>query len=119
MTSTPELPRPLTQRERDVVVAMIQHASESDGSVIRADDRRLWLERVGSLRVVRVCECGECPSVDFSLTDEFAQRRVLSAHAKGLGLLLFVDDNTVSGLEGFPLYGDVFAEFPRPDELVF
>lgn len=113
------LPRALTRRERQVLVAMIQHANDSDGSSVSVEDRRKWLDRVVSLRVMGACACGECPSVDFSLTDRSASRRVLSAHADGLGLLLFIDDGQASSLEGFPVNGGVFLEFPHPDELVY
>lgn len=113
------LPRALTRRERQVLVAMIQHANDSDGSSVSVEDRRKWLDRVVSLRVVGACACGECPSVDFSLTDCSTSRRVLSAHADGLGMLLFIDDGQASSLEGFPVNGGVFLEFPHPDELVY
>jgi len=112
------VPRPLTTREREALIALIERGKPSDGTEISADDRKRWLEQVPSTHSGARCRCGTCPSID--LTDEAGttadgdDRVVLEGSAEGAMLLLIVDDGQFSYLELAPLDDDVsFAEFPE------
>src|SRR5690606_25252271 len=86
------VPRPLTIREREALIALIARGTPSDGAEISADDRKRWLEQVPSTHAGARCRCGTCPSID--LTDEAGttadgdDRVVLEASAEGALLLL-------------------------------
>ena len=120
----PGVPRPLTTREREALIALVERGKPSDGAEITADDRKRWLEQVPSTHAGARCRCGTCPSID--LTDEAGttadgdDRVVLEASAEGAMLLLFIDDGRLSYLELAPLDDDVsFAEFPEPSTFTF
>ncbi len=118
------VPRPLTTREREALIALVGRGTPSDGAEITADDRKRWLAQVPSTHAGARCRCGTCPSIE--LTDEAGttadsdDRVVLEASAEGAMLLLFVDDGRLSYLELAPLDDDVsFAEFPDPSTFTF
>ena len=120
----PGVPRPLTTREREALIALVEQGTPSGGTEITADDRKRWLAQVPSTHAGARCRCGICPSID--LTDEAGttadsdDRVVLEASAEGAMLLLFVDDGRLSYLELAPLDDDVsFAEFPDPSTFTF
>ncbi|MGO4956154.1 hypothetical protein ACTQ49_02595 [Luteococcus sp. Sow4_B9] len=113
------LPRALTSREREVLVLMLQQGRPDDDDTVTGADRERWLAMVPSLQVVRRCACSECPTVDFSVADTNGRRVALSAGAPGLGLVLFIDDDRPSCLEGFPIDGGVFPVFPPPRDVTF
>lgn len=117
------MPRTLTTRERETLIAMIAHASEGSAS---PEQRRRWTDQVPDTRVGGVCECGTCPSIELvdaegREPDMDGERIVLTAGLRdGTALmLLFIDDDRLSYLELAPVDETVFAEFPPAGELGF
>ncbi|GAB2533654.1 hypothetical protein GCM10027268_02870 [Brachybacterium huguangmaarense] len=100
---------------------MIRYARDIDGGDVPSADRRRWLGRLEEARVVGRCPCGTCPTIDLSSEkSDPARRIVLSATADGLGILLFVDDDRVTCLEGYPLHDDQeCTELPPAGALAF
>jgi len=118
-------PRDLTTREREVLIAMIEHGTELEVT-ITAEQRARWLAQVPYLRVMGRCQCGTCPSIDLvsSVPVEDATSVVLHAAsgqdgATGLGLLLFIREGALSSLEGYPVGEDAFDVFPPVSEMAF
>lgn len=120
------MPRPLTDRERDALIAMIDRAVPSDDDPQPSpDDRRRWRSQIPDIRAGRRCECGQCPSIELCTDASTAPaahdtRVVLQASTTDALLLLFIDDDTLSYLELAPISDDVaIAEFPDPDAIAF
>lgn len=126
--------RDLTDRESDVLVAMIERGEPVDPADPVVDaDRRTWLQRVPVTMAGARCTCGTCPSIELVTGGSSAgdpprrggpsagdrPRRVLSAHVPGALLLLFVDGGVPSYLELAPIADTHFAEFPPATELGF
>jgi hypothetical protein len=102
-------PRPLTPRERGVLVALIERGTPAEP--VTDADRARWLEQVPSTLAGRACDCGTSPSIE--LTDATGRnarptdgRVVLEASAPDALLLLFVDDDRLSYLEVAPMDDD-------------
>ncbi len=110
--------RPLTQRERETLTALLERGTVIDPeSSVTADDRARWLARVPDTLAGHTCGCGTCPSIE--LTDardhtpaSVGGRIVLEADAPGALLMLFIDDDLLSYLELAPLGDDSFLVFP-------
>lgn len=120
------MPRPLSSRERLVLVAMIDHAEPFDGEPRPTTAaRQSWRTQVPSLLVDSVCECGDCPSVSLAPASvpagvPGAERAVLGAGLSDALVLLFVDGGTPSYLELAPHgQGTRYTEFPDADLLEF
>ncbi|MFD4991945.1 hypothetical protein ACFWH7_17385 [Cellulosimicrobium cellulans] len=117
--------RPLTPRERDVLVRMVQEGvrGEPVPPSQDAEDRRRWLEQLDATRVVGTCGCGACPTIDLGVpgarATSAAQRVVLEAGVDRALVLLFVDADLLSYLELAPLDGTRFPEFPNAADLRF
>lgn len=119
-------PRPLTHREKAVLVAMIERGVTMDHDAPVTDaDRSRWLAQVPHTRAGRSCGCGTCPSIGLTdaegSTPEMPDDRVvLHASATGALLLLFVDEDRLSELELAPLSDKTsFDQFPNPEGLDF
>src|SRR6218665_3323619 len=117
--------RTLTEREREVLAAMITHAKAHEEDVT-AERRRQWLAEVPGTRVSSVCTCGTCPSIelvdlDGHAPDTESERTILSAGLLGATALvmLFIDGDQPSYLELPPFPEHEFAEFPPASELSF
>ncbi|WP_432547994.1 hypothetical protein [Kineococcus sp. SYSU DK004] len=116
--SPPPPPRPLTDRERGALTALLERGTGSAGGrPVTAEDRARWSAQVPGTLAGRRCGCGTCPSVE--LTDAAGRtpasgdgRVVLEASAPGALLLLFVDEDRLSYLELAPLDDAGVAEFP-------
>ena len=111
--------RPLTERERLALRAMIERATGSDGVVIAAQDRQRWLDQAAEAQAGARCACGTCPSIELevpgrSIAREPSQRVVLEAGSPGAMLLLFIDDDVPSYLELAPIDEGPILEFPPP-----
>ncbi|MCE1179234.1 MAG: hypothetical protein LWW86_09450 [Micrococcales bacterium] len=120
VTPAAAFPRELTSREHEVLVAMLRQASPHERDVTDAARARR-LAMVPEIRVTGECECGRCPSVEL-VPDASPQpgRLILEAGAPGLGVLLFIDGDRPSYLEGFPVDVDGTARaFPPASELHF
>ncbi|WAL40810.1 hypothetical protein BRM1_02765 [Brevibacterium sp. BRM-1] len=138
----PGQPRPLTERETAVLLAMIEHASEAKPGLASAAtsgvtpaQRERWRAAVGGLVVTDTCGCGTCPTITLTPEDEASGASAagtgmpgvdgggggspLMASSEGGILLLFADERTPRMLEFAPVQGGVFDEFPPPAQIVF
>lgn len=120
------LPRRLTDRERDVLVAMIKHGEPGSDDEPRIDPprRARWLRGMDSTLVRDICECGECPSIDLRDLDGpnlgKGTRDVIAVDHDGAMILLFVDDDRPSRLEMFDVAGTGCYEcLPDAEQLDF
>ncbi len=119
-----DVPRPLDDRERAMLVAMVERGTTSpEDPSPTADDRARWLAQVAGTSAGRRCGCGGCPSVE--LTDAEGttptgerSRVVLSGETPGAMVLLFVDDDRLSHLELAPTGDTSFSRFPAVSGLV-
>ena len=107
--------RPLSETERQVLGAML--ALDFPGAPeLRA--------QVTSTVVSRHCDCG-CPSVDLLVEGDVPLAAVTSrvpvnAEVDGVvggGLIVFVDDGRLSGLEFYSAEDSTPAEFPDLDRI--
>jgi len=115
--------RPLTERERAVLVAVVERGVDDDDPP-SDEDRQRWLAQVPEVRVVGGCRCGTCPSIEFRRTgtpetDPWETQVVLQAGAEGALLLLFVHDDRLSELELAPTGDLVFEELPVVEDMEF
>ncbi|GLY34978.1 hypothetical protein Amsp01_010020 [Amycolatopsis sp. NBRC 101858] len=100
--------RPLTPRERAVLDLVL--ATDFPGAAeLRVQARTAW--------VTGRCACG-CPTIDLAVDDAAPVADVGSGVAVEVdvadgGLIVFVDDGRLSGLEYWTV-GDTPAEFPPP-----
>ena len=103
------LPRPLTQREQDVLHLLV--GSLRPGHPARAE--------ASTVQVVGRCTCETCPTINFTLSEtDFTTREVIHAgHPSGL-ILLFIDDGHLSCLELAPNDNTPVLEFPPASEIV-
>ncbi|MYM18962.1 hypothetical protein GSY69_02945 [Brevibacterium sp. 5221] len=136
----PAQPRPLTERETAVLLAMIEHATEdeptlddAEPSTVTPAQRERWRAAVGGLVVTETCGCGTCPTITLAPEDEASGTSAaeagmpgangggspLMASSEGGVLLLFADERTPRMLEFAPVQGGVFDEFPPPAQIVF
>lgn len=121
--------QPLSSREFDVLLAMIDRADEGEGGqVVTAAERRLWRDQVPALVVDGQCDCGLCPTVSLSgasigqpsIGRQGDTRIVLSAGLSDALVLLFIDSSSPSYLELAPFDDEtVCTEFPEPATLSF
>lgn len=117
--------RPLTDREHEILVAMLTRAGRfSDEREVTAPERDAWLDQVAGLRVDGVCGCGACSSISLAAdsTSEArgADRVVLSATLSDALVLLFIDAGVPSYLELAPNDDTtVYTEFPEASVLFF
>lgn len=114
--------RPLTELERSVALAMIDHATD-DRVTPSPEDRCRWRELIGRATVCGHCDCGLCPSVDLAIDGVPVEscngrRLVLEASADNRGVILFIDDDKPSYLEVYG-FDDDPVDMPRPEELIF
>jgi hypothetical protein len=116
-------PRPLTPRETEVVITLLERGTSNDEERrVTPADRTRWLAQVPHTLAGRPCGCGSCPSIE--LTDATGQtqansgrRVVLDAEAPGALLMLFIEDDRLSYLELAPLDDVTFTEFPDTTDL--
>lgn len=118
--------RALSERERDVLVAIIELASDADSPTrVTPASRRRWLAQVPHAYVVGRCSCGTCPSIDLGVHNSAEaaagrSRIVLEATTTDAILLLFIDDDHLSYLELAPIDPDLrVREFPSVGHIGF
>ena len=116
--------RPLADRERDLLVALIARGTEHGADrVIAASDRERWAGQLPGVMVHGMCGCGTCPSID--LVPEgydrptTARQTVLEASTADAFLLVFIDDDRPAYLELAPFGEDPITEFPLVADVVF
>lgn len=108
-----------------MLVAMIERGAPGPEERVTAADRARWLAQFDGTFAGRECGCGTCPTIE--LTDAGGRspgtersRVVLSGGTRQLMVLLFVDDDRLSSLEGAPIEPEhVAREFPPAAELDF
>ncbi|WP_143237627.1 hypothetical protein [Boudabousia liubingyangii] len=62
-----DFPRPLSDREREVMVAMLTYASADDEdqqSTLTSEWRSQILENLNLVTVASTCDCGTCPTIN-------------------------------------------------------
>lgn len=102
--------RPLSDSERQVLALML--STDFPG----AAELRAQAE---TARVVRGCECG-CPTVDLAVSEDaplaaVTSRTPINAIVDGVvggGLIVFVDEGRLSGLEYYAAVDPMPSEFP-------
>jgi hypothetical protein len=110
-----EAVRSLNESERQVLALLL--AQDFPGA---AELR----EQVDSARVSRQCDCG-CPSVDLVVDGDVPHAAVVSrtpvnaqvAGGVGGGLIVFVDDGRLSGLEYYSAEDHVPGSWPELDRI--
>lgn len=121
---TDVVPRPLDDRERAMLVAMVERGTASDEDVVVTPaDRARWLARVPATWAGRSCGCGTCPSVELTDADGVTpageqSRVVLEGGLTGALVLLLVDDDRPAHLELAPTGDTSFRRFPAASGLV-
>ena len=118
--------RELTDRERDVLQSLIEHAEDFDQDAlpITKEHRARWLRDVETTRAYQRCGCGTGPSIELrdasGASPSDGPRIVLSAHRGHETLLLFVANDRLNYLEMFSSDVDRrFDEFPEVAELTY
>ncbi len=112
------LPRALTDTERNLVKWMIEHGT---------GDTSRFLSQLDSAKVCSHCPCG-CASIDFMIGNFIPDQKsgmnlfadfVYGDEKKSLfGAFVFSIADTLAGLEVYSLSGDdVPRELPKPEEL--
>jgi hypothetical protein len=109
--------RELTDRERETLAFMVEHAGVSAGErPVPYEARQRWLEQVATARAGDRCDCGTCPSITLENahghTPAGGRRVVLSAGHPDASLLLFIDGDRLSYLELAPHGDELHPEFP-------
>lgn len=117
-------PRSLTQREREVLAAMIERGERYDDTPHPQDtaERDAWLAQVDGALAYATCGCTECPSIELGDASGPAPDAepsvVLSASTDSAAVMLFIDAGRLSYLELAPLDEPVL-DFPPVAELSF
>ena len=102
-----DLPRPLSDRERSVLDALL--AADFPGVEALRD-------QAASLRVVGRCDCG-CPTIYFSTAPSRHQLVAEGASDDGQDVLLFAGNQGLDSLESSWTTASPPAEFPSADGL--
>lgn len=114
--------RVLTERERDILTFMVDHAMPfADSPPVSAAARERWSHLIPTTRAGRSCDCGACPSIElqdecYPLPDSQEQVVLNASHPKA-SLLLHIHGDRFSYLELAPHGGDVFEQFPAASEV--
>ncbi|AQX81158.1 hypothetical protein BWO91_15315 [Plantibacter flavus] len=116
--------RPLADRERDLLVALIARGTEPGADrAVAASDRERWAGQLPGVMVHGTCGCGTCPSID--LTPDSGDRptptrqTVLEASTSNAFLLLFIEDDRPTYLELAPFCDEPITEFPPVEDVQF
>ena len=77
--------------------------------------------QAATAKVTGSCGCG-CPTIDLAVDAttpqaEIAERVAVEADAPDGGLIVFVDEGRLSGLEYWTTTGETPAGFPPPEEI--
>jgi hypothetical protein len=104
--------RPLTPRERSVLDLLLA-ADFPGGAELRAQAR--------TARVTGRCACG-CPTIDLAVDDaapvaDVDGRVAVEVDVVNGGLIVFVDEGRLSGLEYWSVGDDTPVEFPPPEHI--
>ncbi|AZH84688.1 hypothetical protein EAO79_18615 [Plantibacter sp. PA-3-X8] len=116
--------RPLSVRERDLLVAMVARGTE-DGvdRVIAASDRERWAGQLADISVHGTCGCGTCPSIDLVPESDdrpsTARQTVLEASTSTASLLLYIEGDRPTYLELAPWGDEPITEFPLVADVEF
>ena len=116
--------RPLSVRERDLLVAMVARGTE-DGvdRVIAASDRERWAGQLADISVHGTCGCGSCPSIDLVPESDdrpsTARQTVLEASTSTASLLLYIEGDRPTYLELAPWGDEPITEFPLVADVEF
>ena len=108
-------PRALTADEHDLIEALLGGARS--GAV-------RFVGQLEGAKVVGGCRCG-CPSIDLSVSDKPVEGRPLplvladgeSPEGVPVGLILWVCDRVLTGLEVHPWDGSDIVRLPLPETL--
>jgi hypothetical protein len=106
------IPRPISREEADVVVAALEKAPVGG-------DRTSLREKVRSLVVIDRCKCG-CATIDFESSIAPGSARVVAdglgktPSGKDVGVLVWGDDQAISGLEIYDMEPESARELPDP-----
>ena len=111
----PGAPRPLNERELELIEALLGAAGAGGGR---------FLGQLARVQVVGSCGCG-CPSIDLQVgrkTREGAPSPVIMADGESpegvpVGLILWVSDRVLTGLEVHPWDGSNVVRLPQPETL--
>ena len=107
--------RPLSEVERQVLDVML--AQDFPGAIeLRA--------QMNTARVTRTCDCG-CPTVDLVVGGDVvlaavSSRTPVNAEVDGVvggGLIVFVDEGRLSGLEYYSAEDETPRSFPALDQI--
>ena len=114
--------RNLTDREREVLTFMVDHALPvAEKRPVRASVRERWRRSIPTIVAGPTCECGGCPSIDLvdgcSRTSQGGRNIVLSASSQKASVLLFIEHDRLSYLELAPHEDDIIGQFPPISEL--
>jgi hypothetical protein len=116
--------RPLSDRERDLIVALIARGTEPGADrAIAASDRERWAGQLPGVMVHGTCGCGSCPSI--GLVPEsydrptMARQTVLEASTSTASLLLFIEGDRPTYLELAPWGDEPITEFPLVADVEF
>ncbi|ROR82722.1 hypothetical protein SAMN06295974_2818 [Plantibacter flavus] len=116
--------RPLSVRERDLLVALIARGTEHGADrAVAVSDRERWAGQLPGVMVHGMCGCGTCPSID--LTPDSGGRpaptrqTVLEAITSNACLLLFIEDDRPTYLELAPWGEEPITEFPLVADVEF
>jgi hypothetical protein len=117
MTGEPldQLTRPLTEYEHELIEALL--------GAVRSGVGR-YLGQLERARVTSDCRCG-CPSIDIAFSGAAVGGRpsplvLADAESPGgvpVGVILWVCDGELSGLEVHPWDGSMQVRMPRPETL--
>ena len=107
--------RPLSDTERQVL-ALTLSTDFPGAAELRA--------QAESARVVQECQCG-CPTVDLAVSEDVLLAAVTSRTpinavvdgVEGGGLIVFVDDGRLSGLEFYAAVDPMPREFPALEKI--
>lgn len=116
--------RPLSVRERDLLVALIDRGTEPDADrAITASDRERWAGQLPGVMVHGTCGCGTCPSIDLVRGSGDrptpSRQTVLEASTSIAFLLLFIEDDRPTYLELAPFGDEPITEFPLVADVEF
>lgn len=116
--------RPLSVRERDLLIALIARGTDhSADRAVTASDRERWAGQLADVSVHGTCGCGSCPSIDLVPESDdqptMARQTVLEASTSTASLLLFIEGDRPTYLELAPWGDETIAEFPLVADVEF
>ncbi|MBF4513953.1 hypothetical protein ITJ66_15810 [Plantibacter sp. VKM Ac-2885] len=116
--------RPLSARERDLMVALIARGTDHGADrAVTASDRERWAGLLADTSVHGMCGCGSCPSIDLVPESDdrpsTARQTVLEASTSTASLLLCIEGDRPTYLELAPWGDEPITEFPLVADVEF